>query len=126
MRLGNVMTITAATAPEQFTVDSRTASLGVLQFFKHNRPASLGHHEPATVGVEGFAGRSRVVIVDGQCPHSCKAADYQGSQRSFGPACNHEIGIVVLDGLKCLSDCIRAARAGGDDGPADRAGQNGC
>ena len=92
---GDVEGVVVVSTGQNFSVDLRAASLGVLQCLQHQRAAALAHDEAVAVLVKGLAGVSRVVVVlaqrlrrrqrgDGHVAHDALAAHGHHGVRRAG------------------------------------------
>ena len=111
VRLRDVRGVGAGSVADHLTIDSCSAAAGMFQFFEHEHPAPFGHHEAVAVAIEGPAGLLGLLVALAQSPHIRESADTHGRNRRFASAGDHDVGIVVLDGLEGVAHRVGSTGA---------------
>ena len=84
----------------------------MFQLFEDQNARAFADHETVAVLIPGTAGFFGLVVARGKRAHGGESADAHGSDRSFGAAGDHHIGIVVLDDAERVSNGMGAGGAG--------------
>ena len=94
----------------------RTAPAGKLQFLEYHNARAFADYESVASRIPGTAGLLGIVVPGGKRAHGGESAHSHRSDRSFGAAGNHYIGIATRDDLESIADGVgagSASRAGG-------------
>ena len=81
-------------------------------FFQHHHPGAFAHHKAVAAFVPRARGGGRVVVAGGQRFHGGKTADAQGTNRAFGTAGHHYIGIAVHNHARGVANAVRTGGTG--------------
>ena len=96
---------------EDFGVDPRAASDCPVVLLENHHRRAFAHHESVAVAVERTRRSCRIVVARRHRLDDRERAKAQRSERSFGAACNHHVGVSVTNLTERVADRDRARRA---------------
>ncbi len=97
VRRGDVVGIGAHAHPGQLAVDPGAALPGVLVLLQDQDAGALAEDETIAIAVERARGRGRIVVSLGERLQGAKPPHAGHADRRFRPACDHDVGIAILD-----------------------------
>ena len=115
-RLGDVVSISAHTVPNNFRNRFSPARAGMFQLFKDENSGAFAHHKSVAVTVPWAAGFFGLVIARGKRTHRGETTNTERGDCRFSAAGNHHIGIAVLNNAKRIADGMRTRSTCGGRG----------
>src|SRR5215471_91428 len=116
-RRSYVMGVAGQTIAFHFAIHVRSTRFGVLVLLEHDDAGSCAHDKAVTVLVIGTRSLGWSVIESRrQCAAGNEARDAEATDRGFGAAGQHHIGIIECNQARSIADCMRSGRAGRNHG----------
>ena len=117
MRRGDVIGIARQAIANDFGVDFCAACLCVLIFFQNDNACAFTHNKTVAVLVIGAAcGFGTVVETHVQRACLREARNAQWVDRAFCAASQHDVGVIVADHTRGITNGVRAGGTGGHHG----------
>ena len=126
VRLRDVPRVAAGPVALEFAIDAGPTPSGMLQFLEHDHPGTFCEHETVAIDIEGPARLLRGVAAKREGTHVLEARQPHRGQRGLAAACQHHVGIAVLDGSQGAADRVGGAGAGGRCGDVHPLGSEQC
>ena len=98
-----------------FSIDMSSTCQSMFQLFHNYYAGTFTHNKTVAFFIERTGGLFRMFVVGGKSFHVTEACYSNRRNSSFCAACDHNIGIAILNSAQSVADTVSAGSTSCDD-----------